>query len=440
VLIPKVGQPGKHRALGIPTVTDRVVQAAMKNVMEPIFEADFPPNSYGFRPGKSVHAAVEHLRRLLRPQRVERRLPYQWAVEGDIKGCFDHIDHHGLMTRVRRRIGDGKVNRVIRAFLKAGTMSEDQFVRTDSGTPQGGILSPLLANIALGVIEERYERHTWPRHEPSLVTDPAGIQRRAQCNRSRDRARGRVVSVPIRYADDFIILVGAPPGSDDQRARKVAEAEKEAVAKILKERLTLELSETKTLVTPVTQPLRFLGHHIRVRLHPSSKRMVSTAVIPKDRSHRLRERIKALFQRPTLGTTLASRLRLLNPLLRGWGNFYRHAWGASVVFNAVDHYVWWTIYRWVRKKHPGVSMQQLRRRYTWTKPGGRNLHWGDGTTTVVELVRVRVGRFMEYSKDPIYLARTSAESPVHNERCTPGSVGGARKPAGLRPARRRAPT
>ncbi|HTR99120.1 MAG TPA: reverse transcriptase domain-containing protein [Bacteroidota bacterium] len=111
VLIPKLGQPGKFRALGIPTVTDRVVQAALKNILEPIFEADFYPVSYGFRPGKSAHGALEHLKMLLRPRDVgpaaERRLPYQWAIEGDIKGCFDNINHHALMERVRRRIGDG---------------------------------------------------------------------------------------------------------------------------------------------------------------------------------------------------------------------------------------------------------------------------------------------------------------------------------------------
>src|SRR5262249_8916142 len=140
VLIPKAGQPGKFRPLGIPTVTDRVVQAAVKNILEPIFEADFYPTAYGFRPGKCVHGALEHLRMLLRPKKAragaetEVRLPYQWAIEGDIKGCFDNIDQHALMIRVRRRISDAKVNHVVLAFLKAGVMSEEQFNRSDSGT------------------------------------------------------------------------------------------------------------------------------------------------------------------------------------------------------------------------------------------------------------------------------------------------------------------
>jgi RNA-directed DNA polymerase len=188
----------------------------MKNILEPIFEADFYPTSYGFRPGKSVHAALEHLRMLLRPQEAgpeaQRRLPYQWAIEGDIKGCFDNIDHHALMVRIRRRIGDPKVTRLVLAFLKAGVMSETQFVRTEAGTPQGGILSPLLANIALQAIDERYARHVRPA--PTVRTkrrDPASTEGRARANRSSDRRRGLDVLMPIRYADDFIILVSVKP-------------------------------------------------------------------------------------------------------------------------------------------------------------------------------------------------------------------------------------
>ncbi len=160
---------------------------------------------------------------------------------------------------------------------------------------------------------------------------------------------------------------------------------------------------------------------------------MSTAVIPKQRSQRLRGRIKAIFRRSSLGSSLKERLRLLNPLLRGWGNFYRHAWGASKIFRSVDHYVWWCIYRWLRKKHANVSMRILRERYAWTKPGGRTLRWKDGDARLVELAPVHVGRYMKNDNSPSYAAFASMESPVHNERCTPGSEGGARKPAGASP-------
>jgi len=433
VLIPKRGQPGKFRPLGIPTVKDRIVQAAMKNILEPIFEADFYPVSYGFRPSRSVHAALEHLRLLLRPKPIGeealRRLPYQWAIEGDIHGCFDHIDHHGLMVRVRRRIGDPKVCRLIVAFLKSGVMSEAQFSRTDNGTPQGGILSPLLANIALSAIEERYERHVWPRRTPTIRTEAEEIQRRARESRATDRRCGRAVYFPIRYADDFIILVSVPPGPEQfERARDTAAMEKTALATFLKDRLGLELSETKTLITPVTGVLRFLGHHVRVRNHPRHGGLVSTSIIPKDRSQLFRQRIKDLFGRHTVNRSLDDRLQKLSTMLRGWSYFYRHAWGAKRVLVGLDHYVWWTILRWLRKKHPSATMKELAARYGWRKPRQTGLRWRDGATVPFTAATVRVERFsLGWMKDPSF-ASSSTESPVHNERCTPGSGRGTRKP------------
>jgi group II intron reverse transcriptase/maturase len=398
VLIPKTGQPGKFRPLGIPTVRDRVIQAAMKNILEPIFEADFFPTSCGFRPGKSVHGTLEQLRKLLRPRAVgskaERQLPYQWAIEGDIKGCFDNIDHHGLMKRVRLRINDLKVNRLVLAFLRAGVLSEGQFWRTASGTPQGGILSPLLANVALSAIEERYERYAWPRRTPTLLTDGKAIIDRAANARCNDKRLGRVVCMPVRYADDFIVLVGAPPGSGQHdRARVAALHEKAELATLLKNDLGLELSEAKTFVTPVTERMRFLGHQLFVRPHPTHGRMVSTTVVPKDRSHLLRETIKDLFGYRTFGSSLAGRLKLLNPLLRGWANFYRHAWGAKRVFGAIDHYVWWTILRWLRKKHRAASLTALRARYARRTPGRLSWFWEDGGIRPFALSRVRVEQF-----------------------------------------------
>jgi RNA-directed DNA polymerase len=399
VNLPKPGHPGKFRPLGIPTVKDRVVQAAMKNILEPIFEGDFAPFSFGFRPGRSVHGALETIRRLLRPKGVgpekEPRLAYQWAIEGDIKGCFDNIDHHGLMERVRRRVGDAKVNRLVVAFLKAGVLSEEQIMRTDARTPQGGILSPLLANIALSAIEERYARHVWPRRQQPLATDEASIQTRAARNRSHDRASGRVVMTPVRYADDFIILVSVPNGPDqDERAREAALKEKAELNAYLKEQLGLELSEAKTLVTPVTNGMRFLGHWVGVRPHQRTGELVSLIGIPKDRTHLLRERIKDLFRNDSTGKPLEARLQLLNPTVRGWAYFYRHAFRAYRIFSDIDHYTWWTIKRWLQKKHDKVSMKEIANRYGWRKPGRATLRWRDGETTRFEMTSVKVGPYM----------------------------------------------
>ena len=437
VLIPKPGQPGKFRPLGIPTVRDRVVQAALKIILEPIFEADFYPTSYGFRPGRSVHQALEHLRVLLRPRKAgpegKRRLTYQWAVEGDIKGCFDNIDHHGLMLRFRRRGGDPKVNRLVVAFLKSGIMAEGGFLRSETGTPQGGVLSPLLANVALSVIDERYERVVWPRRRPTLLTDPAAIQKRAYRRRFDDRRLGRDLCMPVRYADDFLILVSVSPGPEQQeRARQLALREKEDLAKLLKEKMGLALSETKTLVTPVTERIRFLGHHVCVRRHPGHGTLVSTAVVPRDRSQRLREEIKRRFEGATFRTSLADRLEALNPMLRGWGNFYRHAWGAAAVFDRRDHYVWWTIFRWLQKKHHRVGKRRLVQMYGRRMRAGKSsFTWGEGSTTLFRMASISVGPLMPWQNAPPPLfAVKSAESPVHNERCTPGSVRGAQKPTG----------
>jgi RNA-directed DNA polymerase len=140
-MIPKAG--GKLRRLGIATITDRVVQASLKLVLEPIFEADFLPCSYGFRPNRRTHDAVAEVRHFTSHA-------YEWIVEGDIKACFDEISHSALMDRVRARVGDKRVLALVKAFLKAGILDEDrQLRRTDTGTPQGSILSPLLSNVAL---------------------------------------------------------------------------------------------------------------------------------------------------------------------------------------------------------------------------------------------------------------------------------------------------
>ena len=146
--IPKPGGSGKVRRLGIPTVTDRVVQAALKLVLEPIFEADFEPVSYGFRPERRAHDAIAEIH-------LFGTKGYQWVLDADIEACFDSIDHAALMERVRLRVKDKRVLRLVKAFLKAGILTElGDFENTGTGTPQGGILSPLLANIALSVLDE----------------------------------------------------------------------------------------------------------------------------------------------------------------------------------------------------------------------------------------------------------------------------------------------
>ncbi len=145
----------------------------------------------------------------------------------------------------------------------------------------------------------------------------------------------------------------------------------------------------------MTNTLRFLGHHLRVRRHPLRRHLTPRMVIPKDRSQRLRRNIKLIFDRSTITGSLEERLQLLNPVLRGWGNFYRHAWGAKSVFASIDHYVWWTIQRWLAKKHPRTQMGQIAKQYGWHKPRMRSMYWRDGTTVPVALSSIRVGRYYQ---------------------------------------------
>src|SRR5438034_1187992 len=186
-LIPKPGT-ARRRRLGISTIRDRVVQASLKLVLEPVFEADFLPCSYGFRPGRRVHDAVAEVRHLT-------SCSYEWIVEGDIKACFDEISHCALLDRVRARVGDKRVLALVKAFLKAGILTEDRrWQETSTGTPQGSILSPLLSNVALSVLDEH------------VAAGPGGPAA-SPWQRAKRRAHGLPNYRLSRYADDWCLMV-----------------------------------------------------------------------------------------------------------------------------------------------------------------------------------------------------------------------------------------
>jgi group II intron reverse transcriptase/maturase len=262
-LIPKPGRPDKMRPLGIPTLKDRLVQMALKLVLEPIFEADFYPTSYGFRRGRSTHDALCATQRRMHPTASGPSV-YRYVIEGDIKGCFDAIDHHVLMESVRRRIRDRKVLRLVLAFLKAGVMVEGTVRHPVTGTPQGGIISPLLANIYLTAIDERYGRWSLrPRERPQ----------NAAYRRLYDRRRGRSTFVAVRYADDFVVFTDG--------TFEAAEAEKLALAQFLKQELRMELSMEKTKITAVGEGFDFLGYRAVQTKARRTGHMVGNLFIPK---------------------------------------------------------------------------------------------------------------------------------------------------------------
>ena len=345
-LIPKPGRPGKMRPLGIPTLRDRLVQMALKLVLEPIFEADFYPTSYGFRPGRSTHDALCAIQRRMHPTAHGPSM-YRYVIEGDIKGCFDAIDHHVLMERVRKRIKDQKVLRLMLAFLKAGILIEGTVRHPVTGTPQGGIISPLLANIYLTAIDERYGRWSLrPRERPQNSAD----------RRLFDRRRGRPTFYMVRYADDFVVCTDG--------TREEAEAEKQALAAFLKTELRMELSIEKTKITPVEEGFDFLGYRVVQTKARRTKKMVGNLFIQRSKLKDLRHKIKVIVRGMPTGRPLAYLLGTLNPIITGWRNYYRYATNATRDFNSLDWWMWGRVRRWIRKKHRNRPLRELRRRFT----------------------------------------------------------------------------
>jgi len=386
-LIPKRGNPGEFRPLGIPTIKDRVVQAAIKQILEPIFEAQFWHVSYGFRPGRGCHGALEHIRMAMRPRATgtdgkRNTAPYQWVIEGDIKGCFDHIDHHALMQRIRRSVGDQRMTRLVVQFLKAGVLTEEQLVRTTAGTPQGGVISPLLANIALSAIEERYER--WVNHQSKIrrCRKADGVKA-AEYARSSDRRAGRPVFFPVRYADDFVILVAG--------SQEVALTEKNELAEQLRLTLGLELSPEKTRITALTDGFEFLGHRVRLRWDQQFG-YTPRLEIPKSKAADLRHRVKKLTGRNRVLLSLSRQLEDLNPILRGWGNFYRYCTNAKPILGGLDRYVGDRLWRWMRKKHPKAGAREIAR-HRRVVPPGRRRGWYERDRCQYFMGRIPVRRY-----------------------------------------------
>jgi RNA-directed DNA polymerase len=331
--IPKAS--GKVRRLGIPTATDRVVQASLKLVLEPIFEADFKPCSYGFRPRRRAQDAIAEIHYLASPNRS-----YEWVFEADITACFDEIDHTVLMDRVRHRIGDKRVLGLVKAFLRGGVLSEDGISReTITGTPQGGILSPLLANIALSVLDEHFSEK-WEALGPAWT-------------RAKHRRAGGPVMRLVRYADDFVVMVAG--------TRDDAEALWDEVGGVLAP-IGLRLSGEKTRVCHIDEGFDFLGWRIQrqawrsrtgkraVYTYPSKKALASVMDKVRKLTRRRRHR------------TLADLLRQLNPVLRGWCNYFRHG-VSSRTFGYLDHFAFWRVVGWLRKRHVGLNMGTIVRRF-----------------------------------------------------------------------------
>lgn len=322
-MIPKPGGGGKMRRLGIPTVADRVVQAALKLVLEPIFEADFEPVSYGFRPRRRAHDAIAEIH-------LFGTKGYRWVLDADIEACFDTIDHTILMGRVRSRVTDKRVLALVKAFLKAGILTElGEEKDTPTGTPQGGILSPLLANIALSALDEHM-------HAPWHAGGTMSTAQRRRTRRKKGLPNWRI----IRYADDFVVLVN---GTEDD-----VHVLHEEIATVLTP-IGLRFSQSKTRVRHMGDGFDFLGFHIRWKRKPGTNKWYVYTFIADRPIKALKAKIRALTRRTSLADLEATLIRL-NQIQRGWAMYFRHA-VATRTFKHLRQFLWWRIVRWLKTRH-----------------------------------------------------------------------------------------
>jgi len=324
VHIPKSGKPGATRPLGIPSVRDRVVMAAAKIVLEPIFEADFLPASFGFRPRRSAHMAIEAIR-------VEANRGADWVLDADVSDCFGSIDHDVLMALVGKRVSDRSMLKLIHGWLRAGVLEEGAMSDSVSGTPQGSPISPLLANIALHVLDVEWEK------------------------------TGRRLGVLIRYADDFVVLCATKARAEEARDRAAA----------VLAGLGLQLNPDKTRIVRLTkgeQGFDFLGfHHRKVEAWRWPGRFYMQRWPSKRAMASIKDKARQATDRRFVGYSLETAVQRLNPVLRGWGNYFRVG-NSARKFSTVDSYVHMRLARLASTKY-GLSHRN------WARTNRFNLEW-----------------------------------------------------------------
>lgn len=329
VYIPKSN--GKKRPLGIPSIIDRCLQAIVKNALEPFWESKFEGTSYGFRPGRSAHDAIQKIYLIARPNKTKK-----WVVDADIKGCFDNIAHEPLL----KAIGNFPARKLISLWLKAGYVDNGVFYDTESGTPQGGIVSPLLANIALHGMEEALSVKYNCRHEL--------IGKRAI----------------VRYADDFAVFC---------ETKEDAEKSVGILNQWLKER-GLILSTEKTKIVHLSEGFNFLGFNIRQYAATNSATGWKLLIKPSKKSVQIiRQKLRQTWL-DLKGQEVKAIVEKLNPIIRGWSNYFRIG-VSSETFQKLDNWMYQRENRYTKRMHPNKSDRWRCKRYWGRLNLDRNDSW-----------------------------------------------------------------
>jgi RNA-directed DNA polymerase len=329
VFIPKPN--GKVRPLGIPSIRDRIVQEAARMILEPIYEAGFSQYSFGFRPNRCTMDAIKCI-----TWSTQEHKKYFWVIEGDISSYFDTINHKKLLKLLMRRIKDRKILRLIWKFLRAGVMEKKLFRDTKLGTPQGGIISPLLANIYLHELDRYMKRYT-------------DIPQKGKTERRR---QGQANYVYVRYADDFVVLANG--------RREEAEGLKEELCTFLKESLSLTLSKDKTKITHLNDGVKFLGFEVIRK--PGHDGMKTKVLIPVKAMEQITDKVTRTTDKTSHQDSIDTKIQALNRLIGGWCRYYQYTSKASSTFNKIEHITFWSLAHWIGRKGQ-LNIPAVIRRY-----------------------------------------------------------------------------